>query len=138
MDDGVNHPDDVRGRLERGELDGAEVFRCLIESTRRTLDRPQPVVIAHLFSIVPKLGLDESDAPLDQLDALAEETARTGQRIEVNERYRTPSARTLRPFVDRGVPLLVSTDSHRADAIGRYDHCLAVLRELDVVPAYAE
>jgi putative hydrolase len=138
MDDGVNHPDDVRARLQRGELAGAEVFRCLIESTRRTLDRPQPVVIAHLFSIVPKLGLDESDAPLDQLEALAEETARTGQRIEVNERYRTPSARTLRPFVDRGVPLLVSTDSHRADAIGRYDHCLAVLRELDVVPAYAE
>jgi putative hydrolase len=138
MDDGVNHPDDVRARLQRGELAGAEVFRCLIESTRRTLDRPQPVVIAHLFSIVPKLGHDESDAPLDQLEALAEETARTGQRIEVNERYRTPSARTLRPFVDRGVPLLVSTDSHRADAIGRYDHCLAVLRELDVVPAYAE
>jgi len=136
MDDGVHHPDEVRERLERGDLDGAEVFRCLIESTRRTLDRPQPVVIAHLFSILPKLGLDEADAPLERIEALAGEAARTGQRIEVNERYRTPSARTLRPFIDRGVPLLVSTDSHRAGTIGRYDHCLTVLRELDAAPAY--
>ncbi len=67
---------------------------------------------------------------MDQLETLADECARTGQRIEVNERYSTPTARTLRPFIARGVPLLVSTDSHRADAIGRYDHCLEVLREL--------
>ena len=37
---------------------------------------------------------------------------------------------TMRPFIARDVPLLVSTDSHRADTIGRYDHCLTVLREL--------
>ncbi len=136
MDDGVHHPDAVREALERGEIEPADEFRCLIESTRRTLDRPQPVVIAHMFSILPTLGLDEADAPLHRLEALADEAARTGQRIEVNERYRSPSARTLRPFIDRGVPLLVSTDSHRADTIGRYDHCLTVLRELDAAPAY--
>jgi putative hydrolase len=136
MEDGPNHPDAVRERLQRGELSPAQVFSALIDSTRHALDRPEPVVIAHFFSILPKLGLDEADAPHDELEALAAETARTGQRIEVNERYRSPSARTLRPFVDRGVPLLVSTDSHRADTIGRYDHCLTVLRELDVIPAY--
>jgi putative hydrolase len=136
MADGPNHPDSVRERLESGELTAAEVFSALIDSTRECLDRPEPIVIAHFFSILPKLGLDEADAPLKELEALADETARTGQRIEVNERYRSPSARTLRPFVDRDVPLLVSTDSHRADTIGRYDHCLAVLRALDVTPAY--
>ena len=130
MPGGVQHPDAVRAALQHGELNAGEVFEALITSTRECLDDPRPIVIAHLFSILPKLGLDQADAPLDQIEALAEECARTGQRIEVNERYATPTARTLRPFIARGVPLLVSTDSHRADTIGRYDHCLAVLREL--------
>jgi putative hydrolase len=130
MDGGVRHPDAVRAALESGELTAATVFSALITSTRECLDSPRPIVIAHFFSILPKLGLDEADAPLDEIEALAAECARTGQRIEVNERYHSPSARTLRPFIERGVPLLVSTDSHRADTIGRYDHCLTVLREL--------
>jgi putative hydrolase len=136
MPGGVQHPDAVRDALAAGDLSPAEVFSALITSTRECLDDPRPIVIAHFLSILPKLGLDQADAPLDEIDALAAETARTGQRIEVNERYRTPSARTLRPFIDRGVPLLVSTDSHRADTIGRYDHCRAVLAELGVAPAY--
>lgn len=137
MPGGVQHPDAVRDALAAGDLSPAEVFAALITSTRECLADPWAIVIAHLFSILPKLGLDQADAPLDQIEALADETARTGQRIEVNERYRTPSARTLRPFVERGVPLLVSTDSHRADTIGRYDHCLDVLSELGVAPVYA-
>jgi putative hydrolase len=131
MPGGVQHPDTVRAALDRGDLSAAEVFEALITSTRECLaDAPRPIVIAHFLSILPKLGLDQADAPLGQIEDLAEECARTGQRIEVNERYRTPTARTLRPFIDRGVELLVSTDSHRADTIGRYDHCLTVLREL--------
>lgn len=130
MPGGVQHPDAVREALERGDLHPDEVFEALITSTRECLDDPRPIVIAHLFSILPKLGLDQADAPLHQIEALAEECARTGQRIEVNERYATPTARTLRPFIARDVELLVSTDSHRAATIGRYDHCLEVLREL--------
>jgi putative hydrolase len=130
MDGGVRHPDAVRAALASGELSPAEVFRALITSTRECLDSPRDIVIAHFFSILPKLGLDEADAPLEEIELLAAECARTGQRIEVNERYHSPCARTLRPFIARDVPLLVSTDSHRADTIGRYDHCLTVLREL--------
>lgn len=132
MDGGVRHPDAVRAGLESGELSAAEVFSALITSTRECLDSPRDIVIAHFFSILPKLGLHEADAPLDEIEALAAECARTGQRIEVNERYRSPSARTLRPFIERDVPLLVSTDSHRAATIGQYEHCLSVLRELSI------
>jgi putative hydrolase len=129
--DGPNHPRDVRARLESGDLSTEEVVGALITATTRALDRPQAVVIAHFLSILPKLGLDESDVPTDLLDTLAAETARTGQRIEVSERWRCPSAATLRPFARRGVPILLSTDSHRRETIGRYDYCLGVLRELD-------
>lgn len=129
--DGPNHPRDVRARLERGELTVEEVVGAIVTSTAGALDRPQPVVIAHFLSILPKLGLDESDVGADLLDALAAETLRTGQRIEISERWRCPSAATLRPFARRGVPILLSTDSHRRETIGRYDYGLGVLRELD-------
>lgn len=134
LDDGPNHPDSVRDRIASGELDGQDVVRQIVTATRACLDRPEPVVIAHFFSILPKIGVAQDDVPLDLLEWLADETARTGQRIEVNERYRSPNARTLRPFVERGVPILVSTDSHRRGTIGRYDHCLGVLRELRLLP----
>ena len=103
---------------------------AILTSTARALDRPQRVVIAHFGSILPKIGLTEADLPADGLDRLAAETARTGQEIEISERWRCPSAATLRPFLRHGVPIVLSTDSHRRETIGRYEHCLAVRREL--------
>jgi putative hydrolase len=128
--DGPTHPRDVRERLERGDLTAEQVLEAIFTATARALDRPQPVVIAHFLSILPKIGLDEAAVPADLLDRLAAETARTGQRIEISERWRCPSAATLRPFAARGVPIVLSTDSHRRSTIGRYDHCLAVAHEL--------
>jgi putative hydrolase len=128
--DGPNHPKDVRARLERGELTAEEVVDAIVTATAKALNRPEPVVIAHFLSILPKIGLEESDVPADLLDALAAETLRTGQRIEISERWKCPSAATLRPFARLGVPVLLSTDSHRHETIGRYDYCLAVVDEL--------
>jgi len=130
LDDGPAHPRDVRERLERGDLHVQEVLEAIVTSTARALDRPERVVIAHLFSVLAKIGIDEADVPDDLVRDLAAETARTGQRIEISERWRCPSARTLRPFADAGVPILLSTDSHRADTIGRYEYCTAVAAEL--------
>jgi len=120
----------VRERLERGELAAADVLEAIVTSTARSLDRPEPVVIAHFFSVLPKIGLDEADAPEDLLRHLASECRRTGQTIEISERWRCPNARTLRPFVDAGVPIVVSTDSHRSDTIGQYAYCTGVVAEL--------
>jgi putative hydrolase len=136
MDDGVHHPDEVREGIASGRYDAVEVVAGLMAATERCLaQHPGRIVIAHVFSILPKIGVREADVPIQLIESLARETYATGNRIEVNERYRTPSAATLRPFVRRGVPLLMSTDSHRAETIGRYDHCLAVVRELAGAPA---
>lgn len=56
--------------------------------------------------------------------------AETGTGIELDERWKCPAARTLRPFLWHGVPLLLSTNSHRSETIGCYDYCAGVLREL--------
>ena len=130
LEEGPTHPREVRERIEAGDLTAEAVIDAILTSTARALDRPERVVIAHFASIMPKLGLSEDDLPEDGLDRLAAEAARTGQEIEISERWSCPSAATLRPFLRRGVPILLSTDSHRPDSIGRYEHCLAVLREL--------
>ncbi len=127
---GPTHPREVRERIAAGDLAAEAVLDAILTSTARALDRPQRVVIAHFASILPKIGLSEADLPADGLERLAAETARTGQEIEISERWRCPSAATLRPFVRHGVSIVLSTDSHKRDTIGRYAHCLAVVREL--------
>jgi putative hydrolase len=130
LQDGPTHPREVRERLERGDLRADDVLEAIVTATARSLDRAHPVVIAHFLSVLPKIGLDEAGVPDDLLRHLASETKRTGQTIEISERWRCPSARTLRPFVEHGVQIVVSTDSHSSDTIGRYEYCAGVVAEL--------
>jgi putative hydrolase len=131
LSSGPAHPREVKERIASGDLTADEVIDALLTSTARALERPQRVVIAHFLSILPKIGLTEADVPVDGLERLAEVTARTGQEIEISERWRCPSAATLRPFLRHGVAIALSTDSHKRETIGRYEHCLAVRRELE-------
>jgi putative hydrolase len=128
--DGPAHPRKVAEALAAGELQADAVIEDIVTSTIGAVSRYDNVVIAHLFSILPKIGLDEADVPLELVDRLAEATLQGGARVEVSERWRCPSVRTLRPFVDRGMPVLMSTDSHRPEHIGQYEYCAEVLREL--------
>jgi putative hydrolase len=148
--DGPHTPSEVKRSLAAGTLTAAEVIGAIATATANALrrqppvgDQPSmdhqppagrrlPVVIAHLFSVLPKVGLSESDVPQELLDQLAAITAQTDAQIEISERWSCPSARTLRPFLDNGVPIVLSTDSHRRETIGRYSYCTGVLAELAV------
>jgi putative hydrolase len=130
--DGPHTPSDVKVSIAEGALSAAEVIGAIATSTANALRRRPPVVIAHLFSILPKVGLSESDVPQELLDQLAAITAQTEAQIEISERWSCPSARTLRPFLHKGVPIVLSTDSHRRETIGRYSYCSGVLAELVV------
>jgi putative hydrolase len=87
-------------------------------------------VLAHLFSVLPKIGLDESGVPDSLLGLLAQRARACGAIVEVNEKWSCPSARTLRAFAGAGVPLVASTDSHDCQNIGVY---ASVARTLDAV-----
>jgi putative hydrolase len=130
LPEGPTHPREVKERIEAGDLSAAEVIDAILTSTARALDRPERIVIAHFLSVLPKIGLSEADVPLSGLERLAAETKRTGQEIEISERWKCPSAATMRPFLRAGVPILLSTDSHMSAKIGRYEYCLAARREL--------
>jgi putative hydrolase len=130
LSDGPHKPGEVRAMIAEGTLSAADVLAAIVTATANALSGHSSVVIAHLFSVLPKVGLNERDVPLERLEELAAVTAQTGGQIEVSERWHCPSARTLRPFLRRGVPLLLSTDSHRRETIGRYSYCAQVLGEL--------
>jgi putative hydrolase len=130
LQDGPADPAAVRIAIGEGETDPGAVIESIVTATANSADRHANLVIAHLFSVLPKIGLDESDVPAVSLERLAAAAAEAGASIEVDERWRCPSARTLRPFRDAGVPILLSTDSHSPETIGRYDYCLGIIEEL--------
>jgi putative hydrolase len=120
-DGGPAHPDRVRAALDGGELTAAEAIERLCEATGNALratDRGR--VLAHLFSLLPKLGLDEAMVPGPLLGRLAEQTARAGAMVEVNEKWACPSPRTVAAMLRAGVPVVVGSDSHHCRDVGVY------------------
>jgi putative hydrolase len=122
--DGPVHPRAVRDALDRGELRPAAVVESLVEATAAALLRARQRVarasLAHLFSILPKVGLAESEVPDQLLGYLAGRAGETGAQVELTEKWACPSARTLTAFAAAGVPIVASTDSHDCADVGIY------------------
>jgi putative hydrolase len=131
---GPAEPAKIRAALASGELSPPDAIDCLVEATAHALGMVERPVLAHLFSVLPKIGLAESDVPDRLLGRLADRAAATGAMVEVNEKWSCPSAATLRAFASVGVPLVASTDSHDCQDIGVY---FSVARTLDAVFAGA-
>ena len=62
---GTTHPREVKAALEDGSMQAHEVLAAIVESTANAVRKHDDVVVAHLFSVLPKIGLEESDVPLD-------------------------------------------------------------------------
>lgn len=133
--DGPIHPRDVAAALVAGEASANRVVSELVDATAAGIARDERSVIAHLFSILPKLGLDESAASRESIDALADCTARVGARIEIDERWRCPGPWVVRPFLQRGVEILASTDSHRLETLGQFAFVRSAFESLGVGPS---
>lgn len=130
--DGPMNPRSTRERVEAGELDPQLVLRWIVSGTIAALCRREHLVIAHLFSVLPGLGLDERDLPPDLIDSLAIAAAESDARIVVDEHWRCPTVRTLQPFLRHGVPLLLGSGIHDRETAGHYDYCAPPLK-----PRYA-
>jgi putative hydrolase len=130
LSDGPVDPARVREAIADGELDRTAVISALIDATTNAVERWETVVIAHLFSVLPKIGCSEGDVPIAAIEGLAAVAAAKNASVEIDERWRCPSVRTLRVFHAAGVPILLSTDSHSPETIGRYGYCAQVVEEL--------
>src|ERR1700722_1537180 len=138
-DNGPVHPAEVRSALEYGGMTALEAIERLCEATANVLhwaswlsapsaaDGPRPL-LAHLFSILPKIGLTEAMVPEPLLTDLAKRVAHAGAMVEVNEKWSCPSVPVVAATAGAGVTLVAGSDSHHCRDIGRYDSVRQALR----------
>ena len=120
--DGPRHPAEVKSRIKSGELRRSDVAADVVVATAAAARRCPRALVVHLFSVLPKAGLTEDEVDDELVGLLAVELAGAGAVVEINERWRCPSPRVVVALQGAGVPLVASTDSHRAATIGRYDY----------------
>jgi putative hydrolase len=123
-DKGPVHPAEVRSAIASGEMTATEAIERLCEATARALrpfEGPGRALLAHLFSLLPKIGLDEAMIPEPLLANLAKRVAHAGALAEVNEKWSCPSPRTVTALARAGVLLVAGSDSHHCRDIGVYD-----------------
>jgi putative hydrolase len=131
-DNGPVHPDEMRAALAFGSITAAEAIERLCEATAQaatsaaagaaaahSVANGRPL-LAHLFSLLPKIGLDEGMVPDALLTDLAKRVAHAGAMAEVNEKWSCPSARTVAALAGAGVSLVAGSDSHHCRDIGVY------------------
>lgn len=130
--DGPHPAGEIKQWLRDGKVSSDTCIATLVEATIAAIrvNRSHPLVLAHLFSILPKVGLSESQVPTRFIDELAAVAARTGTVVEISEKWCCPSARTLRAVRLAGGTVVSSTDSHMAMTIGRYGYVRSVLQAL--------
>ena len=126
-DNGPVHPDELRAALESGSITPAEAIERLCEATAQAATAQAAMgaangrpLLAHLFSLLPKIGLDEAMVPDALLTDLAKRVAHAGAMVEVNEKWSCPSARAVAAMADAGVSLVAGSDSHHCRDIGVY------------------
>jgi putative hydrolase len=118
-------PASVRIQMAERTLHPDDIVEALISATIAAVKAYPRVVLAHLFSYLPKVGLSEQDVSEPQLARLA--AVMRGVEVEVSERWRCPSKRVVRALAAGGATILASTDSHSAKTIGQYTYVREVL-----------
>jgi putative hydrolase len=127
---GPERPSDVRRELAAGRRHPDAVIDAVVQGTANAMRAQPEAVLAHLFSVLPKVGLDEGLVSDEQIGLLAETAAQTGATLELSERWKCPGTRVARAFLERGVPIVVSSDSHRLDSLGAFTWCRERWEEL--------
>jgi putative hydrolase len=120
-DGGPVHPARAREAIGSGQLGAAEAIETLCEATANALDATdRRCVLAHLFSVLPKVGLDEDMVPEPLLAELARRVARAGAMVEINEKWACPSPRSAAAMARAGVTVVAGSDSHHCRDVGVY------------------
>jgi len=131
-------PSTVATMLHNRELRPGDVVVRLVEATVAAMQRVERPVIAHPFSLLPKLGLDESHVSDTLLYHLAMGARATGALVEVNEKWDCPGPRLVAALARSGVHLVAGSDSHHCDSVGSYPRVTTTLDAADGVPRNRE
>jgi putative hydrolase len=120
-DSGPVHPAQARTAIGRGAMTAAEAIDRLCQATANALEATgRRCLLAHLFSLLPKLGLDEAMVPEPLLAELARRVSLAGAMVEINEKWACPSARVVAAMMAAGVTVVAGSDSHHCRDVGVY------------------
>ncbi len=111
-------------------LSGAIILDTLVHATIRAMHQVEHAQLAHLFSLLPKIGLSEDDVLDDHLIAVARVAASTGTWVEVNEKWGCPGSRVIHALDQVGVILVAATDSHHCRDVGQYERVAELTAQL--------
>ncbi len=112
-------PTEVRRRIDAG-WSIADVLDDYVGALIAVMQRHPGNQLAHCFSLLPKLGIEESAVGEERLTAWADAARATGTIVEVNEKWACPAPAALAAARRAGVELVAATDSHTAGDVGRY------------------
>lgn len=115
-------PRAVREMIAAGQTTPAAIIGAIVDATIGAAERYPRLVIAHLWSVLPKIGVSEDEVPDGELARLGEALARRKVAVEIDEQWACPGVRVAKALHASGVMLLASSDSHRPGGIGVYDH----------------
>ena len=125
--DGPWSPTATRERIATGRLSVDGALDLLIAAYAAVMSRYPGNQLAHAFSILPKIGIEEARLGADRLAAWAAACAATETVVEVNEKWGCPGPEALAAAQAAGVALVASTDSHDAAEVGRYERVAVLL-----------
>jgi len=131
--DGPVSPREMGRRIAFGEAVRRSVLDQLVEATASAVCRVPRALVAHPFSIVPKMGLSEDDLTDKQIRKIAEAAVRTGAMVEINEKWRCPSRRIVDLLAGRGAVLVCGSDAHHCRDVGRYERVRELTGALEVL-----
>lgn len=120
---GPVHPETIAAELEAGSIAPVDVMEMVVSATvNAALTAPVRPIIAHLFSIMPKIGLRAEYVPLPLVQHLARGLAGAGAAVEINEKWRCPTGWVAGRLAAAGVDIVAGSDSHAADRLGKYSY----------------
>lgn len=119
--DGPLHPRVIAERVAITATAAADAVDMLVTATCAGVRRsPAPSIVAHLFSLLPKCGIDAEIVTAEHLDALAAACRAADASVEVNEKWRCPGLPVLTGLAGRGVRIVAGSDAHQASDVGRW------------------
>lgn len=127
--DGPWSPSKVLAERAAG-LSSATIIDTVVGATVAAMSTVDHAQLAHPFSLLPKIGLDEADLLDEHLSALSAAVVACGAWVEINEKWGCPGPRVIRALASAGVTLVASTDSHHQRDVGRYQRVAELSRSL--------
>lgn len=117
-------PSQIHEELSKGKMLARDaidqIITAMVNAVVGVKRMPHLPILAHPFSLLPKIGLTEELISDQQLDRLAEALLARGALLEVNEKWNCPAPHTISYLSRSGVPLMAGSDAHSAVDIGRF------------------